>query len=128
MYRDNRAAAMDQYGKPENQKKTYDYYKALYNVNTYNNHFVEDGTYLKVREMSLYYSVSNTVLNRIFNGFFKEFKVGVIGRNLLTFTNYSGYDPEVGSTEGNGDNTIQAWDEFSYPNFRTFTGSVEFKF
>jgi len=128
MYRDNRAAAMDQFGKPENQKKTYDYYKALYNVNTYNNHFVEDGTYLKVREMSLYYSVSNTVLNRVFNGFFKEFKVGVIGRNLLTFTNYSGYDPEVGSSEGNGDNTIQAWDEFAYPNFRTFTGTVEFKF
>ncbi len=128
MYRDNRAASMDQFGKPENQKKTYDYYKALYNVNTYNNHFVEDGTYLKVREVSLYYSVGKNVLNKVFGGFFKEFKVGVIGRNLFTFTNYSGYDPEVGSSEGDGDNTIQAWDEFAYPNFRTLTGSVEFKF
>ncbi|NQU52411.1 MAG: SusC/RagA family TonB-linked outer membrane protein [Bacteroidetes bacterium] len=128
MYRDNRAASMDQFGKAENEKKTYDYYKALYNVNTYNNHFVEDGTYVKLREVSLHYSVGKNALNKVFGGFFKEFKVGVIGRNLLTYTNYSGFDPEVGSSEGNGDNTIQAWDEFAYPNFRTLTGSIEFKF
>jgi TonB-linked SusC/RagA family outer membrane protein len=128
MYRDNRAAAMDQAGKAENQKKTYDYYKALYNVNTYNNHFVEDGTYIKVREVSLYYNISRNMLNRFAGGFFKDVKFGVIGRNLLTFTNYTGFDPEVGSTEGSGDNTIQAWDEFSYPNFRTMTATIEFKF
>ena len=128
MYRDNRAISMDQFGKPENEKKTVDYYKALYNVNTYNNHFVEDGSYMKLREVSLYYNISKSMLNRIMGGFIKEFKFGVIGRNLLTFTNYSGHDPEVGSTEGSGDNTVQAWDEFSYPNFRTLTGSIEFKF
>jgi hypothetical protein len=128
MYRDNRASAMDQAGKPENQKKAFDYYKALYNVNTYNNHFVEDGTYIKVREISLYYNISRNMLNRFAGGFFKDVKFGVIGRNLLTFTNYTGFDPEVGSTEGSGDNTIQAWDEFSYPNFRTVTASIEFKF
>ena len=128
MYRDNRGAAMDQFGKPENQKKAYDYYLALYNVNTYNNHFVEDGTYMKLRELSLHYSVGKNILSKFAGGFFKEMKVGVIGRNLLTWTNYTGYDPEVGSTEGSGDNTIQAWDEFSYPNYRTLTGSIEFKF
>lgn len=128
MYRDNRAAAMDQFGKPANHKKTYDYYKALYNVNTYNNHFVEDGTYMKVREVSLYYGISKNTLNRFIGGFFKQIRFGVIGRNLLTFTNYSGFDPEVGSSEGSGDSTVQAWDEFSYPNYSTFTGSIEFKF
>ncbi|NQU87069.1 MAG: SusC/RagA family TonB-linked outer membrane protein [Mariniphaga sp.] len=128
MYRDNRAISMDQSGLPENQKKTYDYYKALYNVNTYNNHFVEDGTFLKVREISLHYNLSKALLNKVLGGFIKEFKVGIIGRNLFTFTNYSGYDPEVGSSEGSGDNTIQAWDEFAYPNYRTLTGSIEFKF
>lgn len=128
MYRDNRAADMDQFGKPENQKKAYDYYAALYNVNTYNNHFVEDGTFMKVREISLYYNVNKRSLNNFLGGFIKEIRFGVIGRNLLTFTNYSGFDPEVGSTEGNGDNTIQAWDEFAYPNYSTFTGSLEIKF
>jgi TonB-linked SusC/RagA family outer membrane protein len=128
MYRDNRSADMDQFGKPGNEKKAIDYYKALYNVNTYNNHFVEDGSYLKVREVAVYYSVNKGMLSRLMNGFVKECRIGFSGRNLLTITNYSGFDPEVGSTEGNGDNTIQAWDEFNYPNFRTLSGSIELKF
>ncbi|TFH39693.1 MAG: hypothetical protein E4G95_00415 [Bacteroidia bacterium] len=128
MYRDNRSADMDQFGKPENEKKTVDYYKALYNVNTYNNHFIENGSYLKVREIAFYYSVNKASLSQFLKGFIKEIRVGASGRNLFTVTKYSGFDPEVGSTEGNGDNTIQAWDEFSYPNFRTFSGSIEFKF
>lgn len=128
MYRDNRSVDMDMYGKPENQKKTYDYYTKLYNVATMNSHFIEDGTYVKIREVSLYYNINKNALSKFVGGFFKDIKFGVIGRNLFTFTNYSGYDPEVGSSEGSGDNTIQAWDEFAYPNFRTFTGSIEFKF
>jgi hypothetical protein len=128
MYRDNRAYDMDQYGKPGNEKKTIDYYKALYNVNTYNNHFVEDGSYLKVRELAVYYNMDKAVLGRFANGFIKELRVGFIGRNIWTISRYKGFDPEVGSTEGNGDNTIQSWDEFNYPNFRTLSGTIEIKF
>jgi hypothetical protein len=128
MYRDNRAYDMDQFGKPENEKKAVDYYKALYNVNTYNNHFVEDGTYLKLRELAVYYNVNKAVLGRVMNGFVKNLRIGFTGRNLLTLTTYKGFDPEVGSTEGNGDSTVQAWDEFNYPNYRTISGSIEIKF
>lgn len=128
MYRDNRAYDMDQFGKPANEKKTIDYYKALYNVNTYNNHFVEDGSYLKVRELAVYYNVNRSLLGRVLNGFVKDLRVGFTGRNLYTLTRYKGFDPEVGSTEGNGDSTIQAWDEFSYPNYRTISGTIEIKF
>ena len=123
MYRDNRSVDMDMYGVPEAQKKTYDYYQSLYNVASPSSHFVYDGTYVKIREMSLYYQIDKTFFN-----FFKHLRIGVQARNLWTFTNYPGFDPEVGSTEGSGDATIQAWDEFSYPNFRTITGSLEFKF
>jgi hypothetical protein len=119
---------MDMFGKPDYLKKTYDYYQALYNVATYNSHFVEDGTYVKLRELSIYYGFQPSLLNKVIKGFFKEFRFGVIGRNLLTLTNYSGFDPEVGTTEGDGDNTVQAWDEFNYPNFRTMSVSLEFKF
>jgi TonB-linked SusC/RagA family outer membrane protein len=128
MYRDNRSADMDMFGKPDYQKKAVPYYKALYNVATYNSHFVEDGTYVKLREVSLYYSVPKEVLGSVMKGFFKEFRFGVVGRNLLTFTNYSGFDPEIGSSEGSGDNTVQAWDEFNYPNFRTLSGSLQIQF
>ena len=58
------------------------------------------------------------------NGFFKSLRIGATGRNLFTFTKYSGYDPEVAS----GEATNQFYDSFSYPNFRTFTGSIEIKF
>jgi TonB-linked SusC/RagA family outer membrane protein len=128
MYRDMRSKDQDQYGKPENQKKAYDYYQSQYNVASVSSHFVEDGSYVKVREVSLYYTLSRDILSNVLGGFFKEFRLGFVGRNLYTFTNYSGFDPEIGTTEGDGDSTIQAWDEFSYPNFRTISGSLQFKF
>jgi TonB-linked SusC/RagA family outer membrane protein len=128
MYRDNRSADMDMFGKPDYLKKAVPYFKELYNVATYNSHFVEDGTYVKLREVSLYYSVPKKALNSVLKGFFKEFRLGVVGRNLYTFTNYSGFDPEIGSSEGSGDNTVQAWDEFNYPNFRTLSGSLQIQF
>jgi hypothetical protein len=53
-------------------------------------------------------------------------RVGVIGRNLLTFTKYSGYDPEVAGLSGDASN--YRFDGFNYPNFRTFTGVIEIAF
>ena len=123
MFRDNIGAEMDMYGVPDYQKKTYDYYQSIYNVASPSSHFVEDGTYVKLRELSFYYSI-----NKEFFNFFKSLRIGVIGRNLITWTNYSGYDPELGSSEGAGDSTVQAWDDFQYPNYRTFSGSIELKF
>ena len=124
-YRDNRGAEMDQYGKKANEKKTIDYYQTLYNVASVNNHFVEDGTFVKVREIALYYTLNRSNLSGFLNGFFKSIRLGVTGRNLFTFTKYSGYDPEVSSS---GEATNQFYDSYSYPNFRTYTGSLEFTF
>jgi hypothetical protein len=124
-YRDNRGAEMDQYGKPENEKKTIDYYQTLYNVAAVNSHFVEDGTYVKIREVALYYTLGRNNLSGFLNGFFKSIRLGVTGRNLFTFTNYSGYDPEVSH---GGEATNQFYDSYNYPNFRTYTGSLEFTF
>lgn len=128
MMRDYRSAEMDQYGKPDYQKKTYDYYNVLYNVNAQNNHFVEDGTYVKLRELSVYYQLGKSQMSGFLGGFFKGLRIGIVGRNLITWTNYSGFDPEVSTSEGGADPTVQGWDDFDYPNFRTYTGTVEFKF
>ncbi len=123
--RDDRHGIMDQAGKPENQKKTIDYYKALYDVNDFNDFWVEDGTYVKLRELAISYNLGQSVLNRAGIGFVKGAKFSVIGRNLLTFTNYSGFDPEVGTTDGT---QIFAYDFMGYPNFRSFSASIELKF
>ncbi len=118
-FRDARAIEFDQSGKAESDKKSVSYYSYFYEKSI-NSYFVENGTYLKLREFSIFYTQKpkNTK-------YFKEIKVGVIGRNLLTFTSYSGFDPEVGSS---GDLTTFAFDEFGYPNFRTFSASIQFTF
>ena len=48
-----------------------------------------------------------------------------MGRNVLTFTNYSGFDPEVSA---GSDLTNYAMDIYNYPNFRTVTFSLELTF
>jgi hypothetical protein len=118
-FRDARAIEFDQSGKAESDKKSVSYYSNFYEKSI-NSYFVENGTYLKLREFSIFYTQKpkNTK-------YFKEIKVGAIGRNLLTFTSYSGFDPEVGSS---GDLTTFAFDEFGYPNFRTFSASIQFIF
>jgi hypothetical protein len=52
---------------------------------------------------------------------FHRVTLGVIGRNLFTITNYSGWDPEVGQDDA----TRYRVDNFRYPKFRTFTGFLE---
>lgn len=123
--RDDRHGMMDQAGKPENEKKTLDYYKAFYDVNNFNDFWIEDGTYVKLREASLSMNLRQKDLNKVALGFMKGIKISLIGRNLLTFTNYSGFDPEVGTTDGT---QIYAYDFMGYPNFRSYSASVELKF
>lgn len=57
--------------------------------------YVEDGTYLKLREVNLGYQLSGSVLNRWFDGRVREATLGIGARNLFMFTPYDGYDPEV---------------------------------
>lgn len=123
--RDDRHSMMDQAGKVENEKKTLEYYKGFYDTNDINEFWVEDGSYVKLREVSLAYNMSQKTLDRVALGFIKGAKLSVIGRNLLTFTNYTGFDPEVGTTNGT---QIYAFDFMGYPNFRSFSASLELKF
>jgi hypothetical protein len=133
MYREGLHGDVDQSGKAPNEKKAYDYYQKLYDVNNVNSHFVEDGTYVKLRELSIYYTVGEKFWKEKTKGFIKMVKIGIIGRNLWTITNYSGYDPEVrqGDTsykDASDDLSIYAFDGYGYPNFRTFTGSIQINF
>lgn len=133
MYREGLHGDVDQSGKAPNEKKAYDYYQKLYDVNNVNSHFVEDGTYVKLRELSIYYTLGENFWKDRTKGFIKMVKIGVIGRNLWTLTNYTGYDPEVrqGDTSYKGasdDLSVYAFDGYGYPNFRTFTGSIQINF
>lgn len=53
--------------------------------------YVQPTSYLKLRELSLYY----TLPNGLFGKFIEKAKIGVSANNLLLWTNYGSYDPEV---------------------------------
>lgn len=119
--RDLRNPEMDMSGVAQGDKKAYDYFLNFYDVNTPNSYWVEDGTYLKLREVALGYTFPLKSLN-VFGGVVKSITAKVVGRNLLTFTGYSGYDPEVGSLRQPYDGT------YKYPNFRNYAFSLSMDF
>jgi TonB-linked SusC/RagA family outer membrane protein len=122
LYQHERHADLAQADKPEENRKTLTYYEAVYNFNNTTSHFTEPGSFLKLRSVSVQYRLNQDQLNRVGLGrFARGINLGVNGRNLLTFTDYSGSDPEVGSV-------LSRNDSFSYPNARqvTFTGEINF--
>lgn len=64
--------------------------------------FIEDATYLRLREVALYYTIPEETISGLARNTFSSVRLGVSGRNLLTFTDYSSYDPEVSSKGGSG--------------------------
>jgi len=110
----------DQRAKPEAERKSVPYYQSFYDGLNPQQYFVESGTYLKVRELAVGYAFGSARLRKL------GLRVGLIGRNLLTFSNYSGYDPEVAGLQG--DPFLFRIDWFSTPHFRTVTAVVEAAF
>jgi len=106
-------------------KKPIEYYQGLYNGINPVDFFVEPGTYVKIKELNVSYTFSQSQVEKLHLGV-TSLRIGVIGRNLFTFTKYSGYDPEVAGLSG--DPYSFRIDGFSYPNFRTFTGFMEINF
>jgi TonB-linked SusC/RagA family outer membrane protein len=125
MYQYGRSADVDQSGKPQAEKKPVEYYVSLYAANDPTSYFVEDGGFVKLREMSARYRLPSRLLGPLNRAGARGLSLGLVGRNLLTFTNYSGYDPEVSSSNRP---TIIKLDSFGYPRYRTFTGSVQIEF
>ncbi|MES2520388.1 MAG: TonB-dependent receptor [Bacteroidota bacterium] len=83
--------------------------------------FVEDGSYLRVKNIQLTYNVPKTFLKKYLplNGL--RVTGGV--QNAFTITKYSGYDPEVGTSAG-----VPGFDNGRYPSSRMYTFSASFDF
>lgn len=56
--------------------------------------FIEDGSYLRLKSLTIGYKLPSRLTNRMK---IKSLRFYIGGKNLLTFTNYTGYDPEVGA-------------------------------
>jgi TonB-linked SusC/RagA family outer membrane protein len=121
MYQYFRSADTDQAGRADELKKTTDYYLALYGANLINSRFVEPADYVKLREVSLRYNVPVANISPLERAGVEYLSVFAIGRNLFTFSDYKGYDPEVGSP-------LERIDSYAYPRFRTLTMGAEIRF
>ena len=88
---------------------------------------MEDGSYLRLREMSVNYQIPTRLVQKIPFADFRTARLGVVGRNLWTNTKYSGYDPDV-TGPGGGNPFAYRVDYFTYPAYRTFTAMLEFGF
>jgi TonB-linked SusC/RagA family outer membrane protein len=83
-------------------------------ANVPNSYFVEDGSYLRARQIQLGYRFAPAMLERVG---ISNLRVYVQAVNLFTITGYSGLDPELGR---GGTDTSFGIDEGSYPNQKQF--------
>ena len=78
--------------------------------------WLEDASFVRLKYLQLSYTLPKNWLDQ--TGFIKGAKVFLVGRNLLTFTGYKGYDPEVNNTMTFGD----------YPNTRQYSIGAQLTF
>ena len=99
--------------------KDQNYAQNLYYQSRPNSHFVEDGTFMKLRELAVTYDINNPF------DFIEKIGLKLSGVNLLTVTDYTGWDPEVAISTNP---TNFRLDEYAYPNFSTVLTTVTINF
>lgn len=85
--------------------------------------YVEDGSFLKINTVSLGYTIPKPLVRKVK---LSNIRVYATGYNLYTFTNYSGYDPEVNTWSNNG--LTQGIDWGAYPSAISFVVGANITF
>ena len=85
--------------------------------------FIEDGSYLRIQNITLGYNLPTDILG---DKLFSRFRVYVTAQNVYTFTDYSGYDPEIGAYSQNA--LLMGVDNGRYPTPRTFMLGINLDF
>lgn len=87
----------------------------------FSDRFVEDGSFLRLKSVTLGYTLPKELTNRLK---LKAISLYVTGQNLLTWTNYTGFDPEVTS----GSNVSPGTDSGIYPISKTWLAGLRVTF
>lgn len=96
--------------------------KANFNLKN-STYFVEDGSYLRVKDISLSYNVKANILKK---WGINKLQPYFTASNLITWTNYSGMDPEVNQWGNSG--AVQGIDWGTYPHCKTFVFGINVEF
>lgn len=82
----------------------------------FDSRLIENASFMRLKNLSIGYKISDSLLKR--TNFFKQARIFLSGRNLITFTNYLGPDPEIDSNLSLGVN----------PNTKQYSIGVELTF
>lgn len=96
--------------------------KAGFNIKN-STYFVEDGSYLRVKSVSLSYNIRNSTLTKFGISRLQPY---FTANNLLTWTKYSGMDPEVNQWGSSGG--VQGIDWGTYPHSKSFVFGINIDF
>jgi TonB-linked SusC/RagA family outer membrane protein len=136
-YGDLTSSIVDQYGKSVEEAKPSGYYwrrgpsnspggntgiGGFYDVLGPASHTFQDASYVKLREASASFRIGRV-------GGFGDWKLGLVGRNLHTWTKWRGFDPEGGSSLGVlNSSALTPITGFRFPNLRTYTVQLSTSF
>ena len=118
-------ASVDMLNRWTPDKPTDKYARANRNVDYLHmsDRYLEDGSYVRLQLVSLAYNLPVNILQKagIYN-----LRFWITGKNLLTFTRYTGFDPEVGMFGTS--NIRQGYDLGGYPSARIYTVGLNIEF
>ncbi|GGD27579.1 SusC/RagA family TonB-linked outer membrane protein [Hyunsoonleella pacifica] len=92
--------------------------------------FVEDGSYIRLKNIALGYTLPSDVVEKLG---MQNIRLSISAQNLLTFTDYSGLDPEVsyfgsGGGSNSDSNTTNGFDFGNYPTLKSVNFSLNLRF
>jgi len=88
----------------------------------FSDYYIEDGSYLRLKNITLGYTLPASILKNIG---ISHFRIFASGNNLFTQTDYSGLDPEIGANNNPLDVGV---DRGFYPLAKSITGGVQVSF
>ncbi|MFN3488077.1 MAG: SusC/RagA family TonB-linked outer membrane protein, partial [Emticicia sp.] len=86
--------------------------------------FIEDGSFVRLRNVTLAYNLPKALVSKVK---LSNVRVYFTGQNLLTFTKYSGWDPEVNADDVVS-NIALGYDFYTTPQAKTFMGGLNISF
>jgi len=92
------------------------------NWSSANQRYIEDGSYTRLKNVTLGYTLSGET----FGSYFSNIRFYVSGQNLITITKYSGLDPEIARTDGNANSA--GIDLGRYPQPKSVIFGLDVKF
>ena len=89
--------------------------------------FLEDGSFMRLKNVMVGYTVPGNFLGTYTKGTVKSLRIYVSAQNILTFTKYTGYDPEVGNRTP-GSSLTNGIDFAVYPQPKSFQAGIQANF